>query len=94
MNGHHNSSSVASNVMTRKPENIGVFTDPQHNLYTKTSPIPTPGPGECLVHVRATGICGSDIHFWVRSRAPRNVGAMKHVLMPTHRSMDVLVIWW
>lgn len=23
-----------------------------------------PGPDDVLLHVRATGICGSDIHFW------------------------------
>ncbi|KAI8911387.1 chaperonin 10-like protein [Powellomyces hirtus] len=23
-----------------------------------------PGPGQALVHVKATGICGSDVHFW------------------------------
>ncbi|SPC65510.1 probable xylitol dehydrogenase [Ustilago sp. UG-2017b] len=24
----------------------------------------SPGPGMALVHVRATGVCGSDVHFW------------------------------
>lgn len=55
---------AASNITSRKPENIGVFTNPQHELYVKSSTIPTPGPGQCLIHVRATGICGSDVHFW------------------------------
>ncbi len=27
-------------------------------------PMPEPGPGEVLVRVRATGLCGSDLHFW------------------------------
>lgn len=53
-------------TMTRKPENIGVFTNPQHELYIKKGPVPQPGPGQCLIHVRATGICGSDVHFWKR----------------------------
>ncbi len=26
--------------------------------------MPEPGPGEVLVRVRATGLCGSDLHFW------------------------------
>lgn len=47
-----------------KSQNIGVFTNPDHELYTKKGPVPSPGPGECLIHVRATGICGSDVHFW------------------------------
>ena len=54
----------ASEVTSRKPENVGVFTNPEHDLYVKPGPIPTPGAGECLIHVRATGICGSDVHFW------------------------------
>ena len=58
----------AENVMARKPENIGIFTDPQHRLYAKRSEIPVPGPGQCLIHVRATGICGSDVHFWKHGR--------------------------
>ncbi|OBW64266.1 MAG: SET domain-containing protein [Aureobasidium pullulans] len=47
-----------------KSQNVGVFTNPEHELYIKNGPVPAPGPGECLIHVRATGICGSDIHFW------------------------------
>ena len=27
-------------------------------------PMPTPGPGEALVRVRACGICGSDLHYF------------------------------
>ncbi|MFC2078823.1 zinc-binding dehydrogenase [Candidatus Bipolaricaulota bacterium] len=25
---------------------------------------PAPGPGEALIHVRAVGVCGSDVHFY------------------------------
>ncbi|PHH81614.1 hypothetical protein CDD83_3536 [Cordyceps sp. RAO-2017] len=32
------------------------------------APIAEPGPDEVLLHVRATGICGSDIHFWHHGR--------------------------
>lgn len=47
-------------------KNIGVFTNPKHDLYV--SEIETPGvedllDEEVLIHVRSTGICGSDIHF-------------------------------
>lgn len=28
------------------------------------APILEPGPGEVLLHIKVTGICGSDIHFW------------------------------
>lgn len=47
-------------------KNIGVFTNPKHDLYV--AEIETPDASslleeEVLVHVRSTGICGSDIHF-------------------------------
>jgi L-iditol 2-dehydrogenase len=51
-------------VLERKPQNIAVNTNPEHSLNLVTSNVPEPGPTECLVHVRATGICGSDVHFW------------------------------
>lgn len=51
-------------ILTRKPLNLAVATTPSHELKLIESPIPEPGPGQCLVHVRATGICGSDVHFW------------------------------
>lgn len=54
------------------PENIGVFTDPAHKLYTAacsptTAELVDPthlAPGEIAIKIRSTGICGSDIHFW------------------------------
>ncbi|MFO7176863.1 alcohol dehydrogenase catalytic domain-containing protein, partial [Enterococcus faecium] len=36
-------------------------------------PVPTPGPGEVLIQVKATSICGTDVHIyewdeWSQSR--------------------------
>lgn len=56
--------SSITEVLVRKPENIAVQTNPQHDLRLVSCKIPEPGPHDCLVHVRATGICGSDVHFW------------------------------
>uniref|UniRef100_A0A060SXP3 L-arabinitol 4-dehydrogenase n=1 Tax=Blastobotrys adeninivorans TaxID=409370 RepID=A0A060SXP3_BLAAD len=57
---------TVTKVTGSKP-NIGVFTNPKHDLYVaECEPSPqdlTPGPGEVVVQVRATGICGSDVHF-------------------------------
>lgn len=55
---------TSQDILTRKPENVAVYTNPEHDLYLHRSEAPAPGDGECLVHVRATGICGSDIHLW------------------------------
>ncbi|KLU82196.1 sorbitol dehydrogenase, partial [Magnaporthiopsis poae ATCC 64411] len=45
-----------------------------HQLKQVEAPVPSPGPGEVLIHVKATGICGqvkeqkSDVHFWKAGR--------------------------
>ncbi|KAK7061011.1 hypothetical protein VNI00_000746 [Paramarasmius palmivorus] len=44
--------------------NIAAFYNPAHEIHLVQKPRPKPGPGQVLVHVRATGICGSDVHFW------------------------------
>lgn len=39
-----------------------------HKLKAVEAPVYAPGPGEVLVHVKTTGICGSDVHFWKAGR--------------------------
>ncbi|KAL8381936.1 hypothetical protein RB595_005950 [Gaeumannomyces hyphopodioides] len=39
-----------------------------HQLKQVEAPVPSPGPREVLIHVKATGICGSDVHFWKTGR--------------------------
>lgn len=39
-----------------------------HNLKLVEAPVYAPGHGEVLLHIKATGICGSDIHFWKSGR--------------------------
>jgi L-iditol 2-dehydrogenase len=38
--------------------NIAAFYNPAHEIHLVEKPRPTPGPGQVLLHVRATGICG------------------------------------
>lgn len=38
--------------------NIAAFYNPQHEIHLVEKPRLKPGPGQVLVHVRATGICG------------------------------------
>ncbi|KAN0079597.1 GroES (chaperonin 10)-like protein [Elaphomyces granulatus] len=62
---------MSSEIIPSKP-NIGVYTNPNHDLWVAEA---TPSledvqngaglkPGEVMVEVRSTGICGSDVHFW------------------------------
>ncbi|KAI9928586.1 hypothetical protein ASPWEDRAFT_168560 [Aspergillus wentii DTO 134E9] len=52
--------------------NIGVYTNPQHNLYVaeaeptleKVKSGSLLQPGEVTVAIKSSGICGSDVHFW------------------------------
>ena len=34
-------------------------------LEERTYPVPRPGPGEVLVRLTASGVCGSDVHMWL-----------------------------
>ncbi|XHG01949.1 hypothetical protein AWENTII_005316 [Aspergillus wentii] len=51
-------------VIERKPQNFAIHTSPANDLRLVECEIPKLAADECLVHVRATGICGSDVHFW------------------------------
>ncbi|KAF5538729.1 l-iditol 2-dehydrogenase [Fusarium phyllophilum] len=55
---------TVTEVLQRKPQNFAIQTNPAHDLNLVEADIPEPGPTDCLIHVRATGICGSDVHFW------------------------------
>ncbi|KAL4734362.1 chaperonin 10-like protein [Aspergillus similis] len=55
-------------ILQKKPQNIAIHTSPSHDLRAVDCEIPRLAPDECLIHVRATGICGSDVHFWKHGR--------------------------
>ncbi|CBF77734.1 hypothetical protein AN4336.2 [Aspergillus nidulans FGSC A4] len=55
-------------ILQKKPKNIAIHTSPVHDLRVVDCEIPRLAPDGCLIHVRATGICGSDVHFWKHGR--------------------------
>ncbi|KAG6889744.1 hypothetical protein C0992_004262 [Termitomyces sp. T32_za158] len=59
---------LAHDEKPSKDANIAAFYNPSHEIHLVEKPRPDPGPGQVLVHVRATGICGSDVHFWQHGR--------------------------
>ncbi len=44
--------------MNDKSANISCAYNPAHEVHMINKPVPKAGPGEAIVHVRATGICG------------------------------------
>ncbi|CAK9779468.1 putative L-arabinitol 4-dehydrogenase [Cutaneotrichosporon oleaginosum] len=44
--------------------NLACAYNPAHEVHMVRKPRPVAREGEVVVHVRATGICGSDVHFW------------------------------
>ena len=56
--------------MTRTTMLAARFTRPGEPLQVVEVPVPRPGAQEVLVRVRATGLCGSDVHIAVEGITP------------------------
>lgn len=54
-------------VKTSHP-NPSLQVTADHQIKMVEAPVVEPGPGDVLLHIKATGICGSDIHFWKTGR--------------------------
>lgn len=83
----------ATTVVKSRP-NIGVFTNPKHDLYVAECEPSieklTPGPGEVIIQVKCTGICGSDIHFQKHGQiGPTMVVREEHIL--GHESAGIIL---
>jgi threonine 3-dehydrogenase len=37
---------------------------PEPGIWMEQAPVPRPGPGDVLIRVRQTAICGTDMHIW------------------------------
>ncbi|KAK5136643.1 hypothetical protein LTR08_002657 [Meristemomyces frigidus] len=62
-------STTASDITTlvehlSKIGNPALHVTPEHKIEIRPTEVPTPSPTEALVHIRCTGICGSDMHLW------------------------------
>ena len=52
---------------------VGMFLTEPGVVVQRELPIPVPRPGEVLVQLRATGVCGSDVHYFRDGRIGRYV---------------------
>ena len=50
---------LSDNDQFSAKDNIACAYNPAHEIHLIQKPVPKAGRGECIVHVRATGICGS-----------------------------------
>ena len=74
-------SSTAVTEVKPSKANIGVYTNPAHDLWVAEAEpsletVQKGGDlkeGEVLLNVKSTGICGSDIHFWHAVRLPSHI---------------------
>ena len=48
-------------------QRVAVLQEAEH-MTVETRPVPTPGPGEVQVAVRAVSVCGSDVHYYDHGR--------------------------
>lgn len=69
-NGTHASSTNGQQrtQLTAPLPNPSLQVTADHQLKLVEAPVWAPGPGEVLLHVKATGICGSDVHLWRAGR--------------------------
>ncbi|HEY2204096.1 MAG TPA: zinc-binding dehydrogenase [Pseudonocardia sp.] len=74
--------STASVTTTGTPTGTmtGVFLPGDSTAVLREVPVPTPGPGQVLVEVGASGICGSDIGFIYRKHIGHSGGAYRGVV--------------
>lgn len=65
---------LANGEKPPKTANIAAFYNPAHEIHLVEKPVLKPGPGQVLLHVRATGICGYDsLPYMGMGRADSNV---------------------
>ncbi|KAI0155583.1 chaperonin 10-like protein [Pestalotiopsis sp. NC0098] len=67
VNGVVNGVNGGPHIKTSHP-NPSLLVTADHQIKMAEAPVEEPGPGDVLLHIKATGICGSDIHFWKAGR--------------------------
>ncbi len=61
-------------------KNPSLYVTPEHTIELRDTSIPQPTASQVLIHVRATGVCGSDLHLWHRGAIGPLVVDHSHVL--------------
>jgi hypothetical protein len=56
-------------------QNLACFYNERNEINLVAKPMPLARSGEVIVHVTASGICGSDVHFWKHGHIGDMVGS-------------------
>lgn len=64
----HNSTTSFAQQDLAQIYNPSLQITADHSIKLVQAPVRLPSEGEVLIHVKATGICGSDVHFWKTGR--------------------------
>ncbi|HXG05253.1 MAG TPA: alcohol dehydrogenase catalytic domain-containing protein, partial [Candidatus Binatia bacterium] len=75
--------SVPTSRMMGATARAAVFEGPGKPFVLRAYPLEEPGPGEVLVRVRMSTICGSDLHSWEGKRASPVPGILGHEILGT-----------
>ena len=65
----------------------GVVFVGERELEIREFPDPTPGPGEVIVQIKASGVCGSDLHSY---REPKSVRTPARQCIAGHEPCGVV----
>lgn len=69
-------------------ENLSFFVTPEHTSYFEAGEIPVPKEDEVVVKTAVTGICGSDIHYYLEGKV--GAFALTKPYIPGHESSGII----
>jgi len=71
-------------------KNIACCYNDKNQIHMVKKPMPKVYPGQVLLHIRATGICGSDVHFWKHSKIGEKM-VVRHECGAGHESAGEVI---
>lgn len=69
--------------------NLSAVLYAPRDVRVEERPVPEPSPNEVLIHVRAVGICGSDVHYYEHGRIGQHV--VERPMVIGHESAGTIV---
>ena len=61
-------------------ERMVAYLTARRQIELRPAPMPRPGPGEVLIRMKAVGVCGSDVSYFVNGRTGVGEIRFPHIL--------------